>query len=111
MPGGPRRDFTVNSMFYNINTREVEDWTRRGLPDLLQHRVIRTPLPARDTFQDGAPGSPVVWLHSLCREAWVFSFCQEAWVSTFCQEAWCSASAKEPGFFLSRSLSVFDFCQ
>ena len=56
--GVPRRDFTVNSMFYNINTRQVEDWTRRGLEDLLQHKVIRTPLPARDTFQDGVRSAP-----------------------------------------------------
>lgn len=49
-----RRDFTINSLFYNINTRQVEDFTGKGLDDLLDHRMIRTPLPAEDTFRDGA---------------------------------------------------------
>ena len=48
-----RRDFTINSLFYNINTREVEDFTQRGLEDLLENRMIRTPLPASETFRDG----------------------------------------------------------
>ena len=47
----------MNSMFYNINTRQVEDFTRRGLEDLLHNRIIRTPLPATDTFQDGVHAS------------------------------------------------------
>ena len=51
--GRRRRDFTINSLFYNINTREVEDFTGRGLEDLLENRLIRTPLPAEDTFMDG----------------------------------------------------------
>jgi hypothetical protein len=29
-----RRDFTVNALFYNLNTRAVEDLTGRGLEDL-----------------------------------------------------------------------------
>lgn len=29
-----RRDFTINSLFYNINTGEVEDFTERGISDL-----------------------------------------------------------------------------
>ena len=24
-----RRDFTVNSMFFNVNTMQVEDWTNQ----------------------------------------------------------------------------------
>lgn len=48
-----RRDFTINSLFYNINTREVEDFTQRGLEDLLENKMIRTPLPASETFRDG----------------------------------------------------------
>lgn len=28
------RDFNVNALFYNLNTRKVEDWTGRGLLDL-----------------------------------------------------------------------------
>jgi len=29
-----RRDLTINSMFYNINTKEVEDFTEKGIEDL-----------------------------------------------------------------------------
>lgn len=53
MTHGHRRDFTINSLFYNINTREVEDFTRRGLDDLINNKMIRTPLPASETFRDG----------------------------------------------------------
>ena len=35
-----------------MHTRRVEDWTGKGLADLLEHRLIRTPLPARQTFLD-----------------------------------------------------------
>ena len=44
---------TINSLFYNINTREVEDFTGKGLDDLLEHKLIRTPLPPSETFRDG----------------------------------------------------------
>ena len=56
-----RRDFTINSLFYNIGTSQVEDWTGRGLDDL-RKGVIRTPLLAAQTFQDG-----VLILDSLIR--------------------------------------------
>lgn len=46
-----RRDFTINSLFYNINTKSVEDLTGRGLDDLRQG-IIRTPLPPSETFLD-----------------------------------------------------------
>ncbi|KAL2629578.1 hypothetical protein R1flu_014264 [Riccia fluitans] len=46
-----RRDLTINSLFYNINTREVEDFTDRGIEDL-KAGIIRTPLPAESTFLD-----------------------------------------------------------
>ena len=29
-----RRDLTINALFYNINTGEVEDFTHRGIEDL-----------------------------------------------------------------------------
>ncbi len=48
-----RRDLTVNALFYNLNTRSVEDWTGRGLADL-KDGVLRTPLPPLDTFREGA---------------------------------------------------------
>lgn len=46
-----RRDLTINSLFYNINLRCVEDFTGMGLDDL-QAGVVRTPLPPRTTFLD-----------------------------------------------------------
>ncbi|KAG1749677.1 uncharacterized protein EDB91DRAFT_1327149 [Suillus paluster] len=46
-----RRDLTINSLFYNIHTRSVEDFTEKGLDDL-QNGIIRTPLPPRETFLD-----------------------------------------------------------
>ena len=33
----------------------MEDFTRRGLDDLLENRIIRTPMPASETFRDGKP--------------------------------------------------------
>jgi tRNA nucleotidyltransferase/poly(A) polymerase len=39
-------------MFYNLNTSCVEDLTGRGLEDL-RRGIIRTPLPAAETFMDG----------------------------------------------------------
>lgn len=59
-----RRDFTINSMFYNLNTREIEDLSGKGLDDL-KRGVIRTPLLPLMTFKDvcrarrRAPGAPV----------------------------------------------------
>lgn len=46
-----RRDLTINSLFYNIHTKEIEDFTGQGLQDL-QNRIIRTPLPASVTLTD-----------------------------------------------------------
>ncbi|KAK2461707.1 hypothetical protein APHAL10511_006170 [Amanita phalloides] len=46
-----RRDITINSLFYNIHTRSVEDFTEKGLADL-RHGTIRTPLSPRETFLD-----------------------------------------------------------
>lgn len=48
-----RRDITINTLFYNIHTREVEDWTQKGLADLLSSSpLIRTPLEPLQTFLD-----------------------------------------------------------
>ncbi|KAM3577110.1 hypothetical protein VYU27_001028 [Nannochloropsis oceanica] len=48
-----RRDFTINALFYNLQTGQVEDLTGKGLSDLLSPEgVIRTPLPALTTFLD-----------------------------------------------------------
>ncbi|KAI7868073.1 hypothetical protein BDF14DRAFT_1796064 [Spinellus fusiger] len=46
-----RRDITMNSLFYNINTSKVEDFTEKGLSDLAQG-LIRTPLAPFETFKD-----------------------------------------------------------
>lgn len=57
-----RRDLTINSIFYNINTGQVEDFTGRGLSDLgfNEHGqkvggiTLRTPLDPKTTFLDDA---------------------------------------------------------
>ncbi len=46
-----RRDLTINALFYNIHTGEVEDFTGQGLQDL-KDGVIRTPLDPFVTFTD-----------------------------------------------------------
>ncbi|GMN25973.1 hypothetical protein TIFTF001_001134 [Ficus carica] len=46
-----RRDLTINSLFYNINTNSVEDYTKRGLEDLKSGKIV-TPLPPKATFMD-----------------------------------------------------------
>ncbi|XP_076883179.1 tRNA nucleotidyltransferase cca2-like [Bidens hawaiensis] len=46
-----RRDLTINSLFYNINTSKVEDFTSRGLQDLKSGKIV-TPLPPKETFLD-----------------------------------------------------------
>lgn len=46
-----RRDLTINSLFYNINTGEVEDWTGRGFDDL-RKGTVATPLPPLTTLLD-----------------------------------------------------------
>ncbi|KAF9105398.1 CCA tRNA nucleotidyltransferase, mitochondrial [Mortierella sp. AM989] len=43
------RDFTINALFYNIRTNQIEDYTGRGLEDL-KYGLIRTPLNAFETF-------------------------------------------------------------
>lgn len=46
-----RRDLTINSLFYNIHTGKVEDFTGKGLNDI-RDGIVRTPLPALVTLQD-----------------------------------------------------------
>ena len=38
-----RRDITINSLYYNIKDRIVEDFTEQGLIDL-KNKIIRTPV-------------------------------------------------------------------
>lgn len=46
-----RRDATVNSLFFNLDTLEVVDFTGKGLDDMAA-RIMRTPLQPRQTFMD-----------------------------------------------------------
>ena len=46
-----RRDLTINSMFFNINTGLIEDLTGNGVSDLT-HGIARTPLEPLKTFVD-----------------------------------------------------------
>lgn len=46
-----RRDLTINALFYNINTRQVEDFTGRGFEDL-RRGVVATPLAPLTTLLD-----------------------------------------------------------
>ncbi|KAF4555479.1 Tti2-like protein [Elsinoe fawcettii] len=46
-----RRDATINAMFYNLNTRKIEDLTGRGFDDM-EAQIIRTPLEPYQTFKD-----------------------------------------------------------
>eukprot|EP01119_Soliformovum_irregulare_P023646 TRINITY_DN8303_c0_g1_i1.p1 TRINITY_DN8303_c0_g1~~TRINITY_DN8303_c0_g1_i1.p1 ORF type:complete len:552 (+),score=178.47 TRINITY_DN8303_c0_g1_i1:11-1666(+) len=46
-----RRDLTINSLFYNINTHQVEDLSGKGISDL-RDGIIRTPLTPLTTFLD-----------------------------------------------------------
>lgn len=45
-----RRDFTVNALYYNINTGQVEDY-KGGLKDLASG-LLRCPAPPSQTFRD-----------------------------------------------------------
>lgn len=46
-----RRDLTINALFYNVNTGQVEDYTGHGVEDL-KSMTLRTPLDPVKTFMD-----------------------------------------------------------
>ena len=46
-----RRDATINALFYNLHTEQVEDFTGKGLHDM-ESKLIRTPLAPYQTFKD-----------------------------------------------------------
>ncbi|ANZ77595.1 BA75_05088T0 [Komagataella pastoris] len=63
-----RRDATLNALFYNLTTDQIEDFTEKGLIDLKQG-ILRTPLEPSKTFID----DPLRCLR-LIRFASVFGF-------------------------------------
>ena len=44
-----RRDATLNALFYNLSTGEVEDFTEHGIEDL-KAGILRTPMDPDETF-------------------------------------------------------------
>ena len=44
------RDLSINSLFYNINEKKVEDYTNKGIKDL-ENGVIETPIEPEITFK------------------------------------------------------------
>jgi len=46
-----RRDLTINALFYNLHTDQLEDFTGNGLSDL-DSGLVRTPFEALTTFKD-----------------------------------------------------------
>ena len=46
-----RRDATINALFYNLDTQQIEDFTEKGLDDM-RDQIIRTPLEPYQTFSD-----------------------------------------------------------
>ena len=46
-----RRDITINSLFFNIKTNQVEDFCGNGIEDL-KNSFIRTPINPLITFRD-----------------------------------------------------------
>jgi len=46
-----RRDLTINSLFYNLHTESVEDFTGTGVDDI-KNGIIKTPLDPMTTFLD-----------------------------------------------------------
>jgi len=46
-----RRDLTINALFYNLKTRQIEDFTGKGIQDLITN-TIRTPQDPLKTFKE-----------------------------------------------------------
>ncbi|KAL7553949.1 hypothetical protein ACHAWF_017306 [Thalassiosira exigua] len=47
-----RRDLTINALYYNINTNQVEDWTERGIADLLLQSISTPKDPLKTLLED-----------------------------------------------------------
>ncbi len=46
-----RRDITINSLFYNINTNQIEDFTKKGIDDL-KNSIIRMTKESKISFNE-----------------------------------------------------------
>ena len=46
-----RRDFNFNSLFLNLDSGEIEDFTGKGISDI-KNKIVRTPLNPKITFMD-----------------------------------------------------------
>lgn len=46
-----RRDLTINTLFKNVSTGQMHDFTGKALDDIASH-CLRTPMPPRKTFED-----------------------------------------------------------
>lgn len=56
-PGTPledalRRDFTINALYYNVQSEEIEDFTKCGILDLFERRIIRTCQDPEKSFKE-----------------------------------------------------------
>lgn len=56
LPGTPledamRRDLTINALFFNLETNQLEDFTGKGLEDI-KNGIIRTPMDPRVTLYE-----------------------------------------------------------
>ena len=47
-----RRDLTINALYYNINTNQVEDWTEKGIRDLIVQRIMTPKKPLETLLED-----------------------------------------------------------
>lgn len=72
-----RRDFTVNALYYNLQTQCVEDFTGHGLDDL-KSGVLRTPLEPVVTLLDDPLRALRALRFSCCLQ---FSLCSELQVA------------------------------
>src|SRR3546814_13531595 len=104
-----RRDLTINSLFYNLRTKQIEDLTEQGLKDLCDG-IIRTQLEPSATLLD----DPLRMLRSVrfaCR--FHFAFEEERseerrvgkeCVST-CRSRWSPYNKKKTKFTTLRATS------
>lgn len=75
-----RRDLTINALFYNVNTGNIEDFTGCGVTDL-KARIVRTPLEPLVTLLD----DPLRALRAI-RFASRFNFAVDPALYTACKD-------------------------